>query len=76
MRASRRGAGGISRAMEERMTKEIECDDVVPGCHFTASAPTEEGLIKQVAEHAAQAHGVKELSPELAAKVKAAIQTR
>jgi predicted small metal-binding protein len=32
--------------------------------------------MKQVIAHAAQAHGVTEVTPELAAKVKAAIQTR
>jgi predicted small metal-binding protein len=56
--------------------KHIACGDVVPGCKFTASAPTEEALIQQVVAHAAEAHGVKEVTPDLAAKVKAAIQTR
>lgn len=58
------------------MTKHISCGDVVEGCAFEASAPTEEELVKQVSQHAAQKHGVKEVTPELAAKVKAAIQTR
>jgi predicted small metal-binding protein len=58
------------------MTKHIACGDVVEGCAFMASASTEEALLKQVSQHAAQAHGVKEVTPELAEKVKAAIQTR
>lgn len=58
------------------MTKHIACGDIVEGCSFKASAPTEEELMKQVSQHAAQKHGVKEVTPELAAKVKAAIQTR
>lgn len=58
------------------MTKHIACNDVVPGCGFTASAATEEELVKQVSAHAAKEHGVKEVTPELAAKVKAAIETR
>jgi predicted small metal-binding protein len=58
------------------MTKHIACDAVVHGCAFTASAATEEELIKKVVEHAAKEHGVKEVTPELAAKVKAAIQSR
>jgi predicted small metal-binding protein len=58
------------------MGKHIECGDVVPGCTFTASATTEEELVKQVSAHAAETHGVKEVTPELAAKVKAAIQSR
>ena len=58
------------------MSKHIACGDVVEGCAFQASAPTEEELMKQVSQHAAQTHGVKEVTPELAAKVKSAIQTR
>lgn len=58
------------------MTKHIACNDVVKGCAFTANAPTEGELLEKVTAHAAQEHGVKEVSPELAAKVKAAIQAR
>ena len=58
------------------MAKQIACSDVVPGCAYTASAETEEDLLKQAAEHAARAHGVEEVTPELAAKVKAAIRSR
>lgn len=58
------------------MTKHIACNDVVSGCAFTASATSEEELLRQVTAHAAQDHGVKEVTPELAAKVKAAIQSR
>lgn len=56
--------------------KFICCADVVPGCTFTANAATEEELIQQVATHASEQHGVTEITPELAAKVQAAIQTR
>ncbi len=54
----------------------IACNEVVPGCRFTASADTEEELTGKVATHAAQDHGVPEVTPELAAKVKAAIRHR
>ena len=54
----------------------IACNEVVPGCSFTASADTEEELTHKVATHAAQDHGVSEVTPELAAKVKAAIRHR
>jgi predicted small metal-binding protein len=47
---------------------------VVPGCAFKTEAATEDELIKKVAEHAAQHHGVQQVTPELAAKVKAAIR--
>jgi len=61
---------------EKPKSKNIACGDVVPGCAFTATAATEEDLIKQVAAHAAHDHGVTEITPELAAKVRAAIKTR
>ena len=56
--------------------KRIACADIVPDCPFTASAATEEELLKKVVAHAAHDHGVTEITPELAAKVKAAIKTR
>lgn len=56
------------------MQKRIACDDVVPGCTFTATAATEEELLKKVVAHAAQAHGVTDVTPELAAKVRSAIR--
>lgn len=58
------------------MAKHIACNDVVAGCSFTAQAETEADLIEQVKAHAAKDHAVKDITPELAAKVKAAIQTR
>jgi predicted small metal-binding protein len=58
------------------MAKQMECGDVVPGCTWKADAQTEDELMKRVAAHAAEAHGVKQVTPELAAKVRAAIQTR
>jgi len=58
------------------MTQEISCNEVVPGCDWKAEAATEEELMKKVVEHAAEAHGVHKVSPELAEKVKEAIRTR
>jgi len=64
-------------AHEIPTSKHIACGDgVVPGCTFTASAPTEEELLEKVVAHAARDHGVTEVTPELAAKVKAAIKSR
>ena len=57
------------------MARHIACGDVVQGCQFTAEAVTEEELLARVKTHAAEDHGVTEVSPELAAKVKAAIRT-
>jgi len=56
--------------------KRIACAEIVPDCPFTASAATEEELLQHVAAHAAHDHGITEITPELAAKVKAAIKSR
>ena len=56
------------------MEKRIACNDVMPGCTFTATAATEGELLKKVMAHASQVHGITDLTPELAAKVKSAIR--
>jgi len=56
------------------MKKEIACGDIVPGCAFKANATNEEELLREVAEHAREAHGMTEVGPELLAKVKGAIK--
>ena len=63
-------------APETENAKYIACAEIVPDCPFTASAATEEELLKKVAAHAAHDHGITEVTPELAAKVKAAIKSR
>ena len=57
-------------------TKRIACAEIVPDCPFTATAATEEELLQRVAAHAAHDHGITEITPELVAKVKAAIKNR
>jgi len=57
-------------------SKHIACASIVPDCAFTASAATEDELLQKVATHAAGAHGVTDVTPELLAKVKAAIEHR
>jgi predicted small metal-binding protein len=61
---------------ETHDNKYIACADIVPDCPFTASASTEEALLEKVTTHAAHDHGIAELTPELAATIKAAISTR
>ena len=56
------------------VSKRIHCDAIVPGCTWTATAPTEDALLQEVAAHALDAHGVTDVTPELVAQVKAAIQ--
>ena len=54
----------------------IACAEIVPDCPFTASAATEEELVQKVVAHAAHAHGITDVTPELSIKVKAAIRSR
>jgi len=56
--------------------KQIACGNIVPGCSFEASAPTEGELLAKVGRHAREAHGIEQVSPELAAQVKASIRNR
>jgi len=56
------------------MAKLLRCRDVGVDCDHVIRAETEEELMKKVAEHAKTVHGMTEISPDLAAKVKAAIK--
>jgi predicted small metal-binding protein len=57
------------------MGKVIECAKVDPssGCTHVVRGQTEEECLKNAMEHA-KAHGIREVTPELMAKVKAAIR--
>ena len=55
------------------MAKMMKCRDVGPDCDFVARGETDEEVMGQVAEHARSTHGI-EVSPELAAKARAAIR--
>jgi predicted small metal-binding protein len=63
-------------APDPQNAKYLCCAEIMNGCAFEASAATEDELMKKVVAHAAQTHGITELTPELAAKVKAAIKER
>jgi predicted small metal-binding protein len=56
------------------MSKVIRCKDVGFDCSAVVKAPTEEQAMKMAAEHAKTAHGVKEITPEIAAKVKSVMR--
>ena len=56
------------------MAKQLKCGDLMPGCDFVASGATEDEVLKKAAEHAQKAHGIQNVTPELAAKVKGAIK--
>jgi predicted small metal-binding protein len=57
------------------MGKMIECAKVDPssGCNYVVRGNTEEEVLKNAAEHAKQ-HGIRQVTPEMMAKVKGAIR--
>ncbi len=54
--------------------KVVHCRDVGFDCDGVIRAQTEEELLKQAAEHAQKVHNLKEITPEVVAKVRAAIR--
>jgi predicted small metal-binding protein len=57
------------------MEKVIRCKDVGFDCPGVIRAPTEDEAMKKAAEHARTAHGIKDITPEIAAKVKSVMRT-
>jgi predicted small metal-binding protein len=56
------------------MAKVLRCRDVGLDCEGELRADTEEELLRQAAEHAQTAHQMKDMPPEVVAKVRAAIR--
>ena len=58
-----------------QVAKIVECAKVDPssGCKHVVRAQTDEEVLKKAAEHAKQ-HGIRDVTPELVAKVKANIR--
>jgi len=54
--------------------KTMHCGELMKGCDFVARGATEDEVMKNAAEHAKTAHGIDNITPELAQKVKAAIK--
>ncbi|MET1036243.1 MAG: DUF1059 domain-containing protein [Arthrobacter sp.] len=53
--------------------KSFACGDVVPGCEARWVCSTEDEVLFEVAAHAASAHGLTEVSPDLVRSVRSAI---
>ena len=56
------------------MAKVIRCREVGFDCDGVIRAETEQEALRLAAEHARTAHGVKEMTPEVVSKVKAAMR--
>jgi predicted small metal-binding protein len=52
----------------------FKCKDIGMDCPFEASAPTEDELMKKIAQHAKEAHGMETVPPETMEKIKKAIK--
>ena len=46
--------------------KEFRCGEIVPGCETVFEAESEEQILREVAEHAREEHGMDEVPPEVA----------
>jgi predicted small metal-binding protein len=55
---------------ERSMTKVVKCRDVGFDCDGVVRAPTEGEAMQLVAQHAKAQHGVQEVTPEIAEKVR------
>lgn len=53
--------------------KEFVCGSVVPGCDARFTGETDEEILAQIPAHAAEAHGMTEVPPEVVEQVKANI---
>jgi predicted small metal-binding protein len=56
------------------MTYTLACGDVMPGCAATFSADSEEDLLAQAGPHAAEAHGIAEMTPDVLEAVRGAVK--
>ena len=55
--------------------KQLSCSDVGMACGFQVRAKTEAEVMKLAKTHAAEAHGLKEISADTEKKIKATIKT-
>ena len=56
------------------MAKVLRCSDVGFECDGLIRAETEEEVLKQAAEHAREAHNLREMTDEVVEKVRGAIR--
>jgi predicted small metal-binding protein len=56
------------------MAKVLRCRDVGVDCDFECRGATEKEVLDKAAEHGRTTHGMKEITPDLLAKVRAAIR--
>jgi predicted small metal-binding protein len=58
------------------MAKELRCGDLMPGCQAVVEGKDEAEVMAKAAEHAKAAHGLQQIPPDVASKVRAAIREK
>ncbi len=58
------------------MAKELKCGDLMPGCKAVVEGKDEAEVMAKAAAHAKSAHGLQQVTPELASKVRSAIKEK
>jgi len=58
------------------MPKQLSCGDLMSGCEAVIEGKDETEVMAKAAEHAKTAHGLPQIPPELAGKVRSAIKEK
>jgi predicted small metal-binding protein len=53
--------------------KQFKCGDIVPGCGSIIEGESDDEVLAEVAAHAREAHGMDEVPPEVADRVRSLI---
>jgi predicted small metal-binding protein len=53
--------------------KHFKCGEIVPGCDWTIDGESEDEVLAEVGDHARVAHGMDEVPPEVADRVRGLI---
>ena len=55
---------------------ELRCGELMPGCKTVVEGKDEAEVMARAAEHAKNAHGLDQITPELAGQVRSAIREK
>jgi predicted small metal-binding protein len=58
------------------MAKELRCGELMPGCKAVIEGKDEAEVMARGVEHAKKDHGLAQIPPDLAAKVRSAIREK
>lgn len=58
------------------MPMELRCGELMPGCKTVVEGKDEAEVMARAAEHAKNAHGLDQITPELAGQVRSAIKEK